>query len=146
MSPVDMNAQRKDLRQGIEAEMSEKPIKTSCHATVGAAPMLAFEPLRNLRYVAMVAIEKAATIRRNEKTKMTTRFFDALIWYFEMNHIGKARMMTSVTTSSAVITAHLAVCSIHKPAESREDILYTYICIANRVYFRNERLLRRTAG
>lgn len=71
-------------------------------------PMFRSEPLRYSKYVTVVAIENAATMRRKEKTNMTIRFFDALIWFFEMNQAGNARIMSSVITSRAVINTHLA--------------------------------------
>ena len=109
MSLVDVNAQRKGRKHGIEAEMSDNPRRTSCHATVDTAPMLGLEPVRNLKFADVVATEKAATNRRNEKRKMTTSFFETLSWALEVNQTGNARMTSSVTTSSVVVNAQRAL-------------------------------------
>lgn len=49
IKPRDMKAQRKERRQGKEAEMREKPSRVSCQATTGAMSMLVRPSARKLK-------------------------------------------------------------------------------------------------
>jgi hypothetical protein len=105
-TPLLMNAHKKLFKLGILAVIKLVQSMTSLDTTIGAIPMLsrAVPECKNLKYVDIVAILEAATIRRKPKTKATTRLLDALIWLRETNHTGRAKRTTSVRTSKAVIT------------------------------------------
>lgn len=80
-TPLLMNAHRKLFKAGMLAVIRLAQSMISLDTTVGASPMLsrAVPDCKNLKYVDIVAILEAATMRRKPKTKATTRFLDALI-------------------------------------------------------------------
>ena len=53
---------RKDRKHGNDAEIKEKPNRTSSQATTGAIPILSLPSLRKLKYETVVPIVKPMMI------------------------------------------------------------------------------------
>ena len=78
-----MKAQRKDRKQGIDADSNEKPSMISCQAIVAAMPVPLLFVRRYSIYFDVEATEKAATKRRKEKTNTMIVFLDRLMRFLE---------------------------------------------------------------